>query len=163
VEVVSQYNRGKIMGFLTGHTLAWCLFAHLLSPSVPYHNTITHIACNQGVDPRLVASFIEQESSFNTKSVHHDPSGGYSYGLMQLKLDTAKFMGFKGSYKRLYDPYVNINYGVKYIVYLNTRYKYIGSIISAYNAGSATWVKGRGFRNQKYVNSVYRRYLKYKK
>lgn len=36
-------------------------------------------------------------------------------GLMQVKLQTARGMGYRGSAKGLYDPATNIRYGMKYL------------------------------------------------
>ncbi len=143
-------------------SLSLCL--NLLAVSVPYHHTITRIACKNNVDPRLVASIIKVESNFKPKALLKDPYHGNSMGLMQLKYSTARWMGMKGSPNKLYIPYVNIYYGVHYIKYLMIRYHgNIGAVISAYNAGSARWNRQTGYKNKIYVRKVYRNYLNYKR
>jgi len=135
----------------------------LLSPSIPYNHTITRIACHNNIDPRLVASIIKVESQFRPKAILRDPYNGNSMGLMQLKYSTAQWMGMRGSSKRLYSPYINIYYGVKYIKHLMIRYHgNIGAVISAYNAGSARWNRYTGYKNKLYVHKVYKNYLHYK-
>jgi soluble lytic murein transglycosylase-like protein len=55
----------------------------------------------------------------------------------QVKLGTARLMGFKGKEQQLIDPKTNINYAAKYLAYQLKRYKgdYKKAIVS-YNRGS---------------------------
>jgi soluble lytic murein transglycosylase-like protein len=51
------------------------------------------------------------ESRYRPRATGH---GGY-IGLMQLSYRTARGMGFRGSRAALYDPEINIRYGVHYL------------------------------------------------
>src|SRR5215469_7350086 len=62
-------------------------------------------------DVALVMAIIEHESSFDANAFAPDRNGG-SYGLMQLDYPTAQDRGFAGSPSALYEPALNIQYGV---------------------------------------------------
>lgn len=130
------------------HSVAWCLSAHLLSPTVPYAQLITKISCTNHVNPVLVAGIVAQESRFDPRkrrveSRIHD----VSIGLMQMTTRTARWMGLTGSVRRLYTPSVNLAVGVRYLVWLLKRHPYGADAVAAYNAGKARW------RHGGYVNS----------
>lgn len=103
----------------------------------------------------LIAAVIEVESSGNP-----DSTGTVGeVGLMQVKCETAKDMGYPWECKRLYLPELNILYGAKYLAWQSRRYGgNLRLILSAYNAGTAT------SKNPTYVNkamSAYQRYMPY--
>lgn len=95
----------------------------------------------ESVDPLLVLSLIRQESAFNVKA--HSRAG--AMGLMQLMPRTARMMGRVSSRKALYDPELNIKYGVKFFSRLLDRYSNDAELaLAAYNAGPERvdeWVK----------------------
>ena len=68
-----------------------------------------HAAAN-GLPADLVLRVIARESGGNSRVVH---SG--NYGLMQIKLATARSMGYRGSAAGLLDPDTNMTYAVKYL------------------------------------------------
>ena len=103
----------------------------------------------------IIAAVIEVESSGNP-----DSRGTVGeIGLMQIKCETAKDMGYVWDCQRLYTPELNILYGAKYLAYQSRRYGgNLRLILSAYNAGTAT------SKNPTYVNramSAYQRYMPY--
>ena len=57
---------------------------------------------------------------------------------MQIKLATARLMGYRGSKQQLYDPETNIKYGMKYLgkAHKLSGGKTCGTILR-YNAGHA--------------------------
>ena len=59
----------------------------------------------------LAHAVVSVESNFNPKA--RGRAG--EIGLMQIKLATARLMGYRGSKKGLYDPETNIKYGMKYL------------------------------------------------
>ncbi|KGA93797.1 hypothetical protein LptCag_1507 [Leptospirillum ferriphilum] len=128
---------------------AICL--HLLGHGVPFHQSITHVACRHHINPVLIAAIIQTESNFRSSAIGNDP-GGKSWGLMQIKYRTAKWLGFRGPRNKLLDPYENLSLGVRYLLFLFRRFPHGADAISAYNAGTPHW-RGR-YRNQHYVNSV---------
>jgi soluble lytic murein transglycosylase-like protein len=70
----------------------------------------THAAANN-VPLSLAHAVVTVESNYNPSVTG---SAG-EIGLMQLKLQTARGMGYKGSAKALYDPATNIKFGMKYL------------------------------------------------
>lgn len=67
-------------------------------------------ASANGVPASLVERVIKRESGGNPRAV----SAG-NYGLMQIRLGTARAMGFSGSAAELLDPQVNMTYAVRYL------------------------------------------------
>lgn len=56
-------------------------------------------------------------------------------GIMQLLPSTARDMGFKGHDTDLYNPYINIKYGTKYLKMLYKRYNNLYMALDAYYRG----------------------------
>lgn len=63
------------------------------------------------VPPALVHRVIQRESKYHPELVGHNGT----IGLMQIKLETAKGLGYKGGAAGLHDPDTNLTYGVKYL------------------------------------------------
>lgn len=123
--------------------------------SIPYGDLIHRKAEKYDVDPALVAAVIEQESRFKSRA--QSPVG--ARGLMQLMPRTGRWMGAKN----LYDPEQNVDAGVRYIKYLDTRFKgNLKHILAAYNGGEGNVQRYGGippFREtQTYVKSVMKHY-----
>jgi soluble lytic murein transglycosylase-like protein len=68
-----------------------------------------HAGAN-GVPVSLVRRVIMRESRYNARAV----SGG-NYGLMQIRLGTARAMGYRGTAAGLLDPDTNMTYAVRYL------------------------------------------------
>lgn len=82
-----------------------------------------------GVDARLVAAMIQQESGGRINV----ESGAGAIGLMQLTSDTASYLGVNPN-----DPEQNVYGGVKYLAELLNKYggdSGLKNVIAAYNAG----------------------------
>lgn len=69
----------------------------------------SHAAANN-VPESLVRRVIRRESGGNPRVVHAG-----NYGLMQIRLGTARAMGYHGSAAGLLDPNTNMTYAVKYL------------------------------------------------
>ena len=69
----------------------------------------SHAAAN-GVPVSLVPRVIMRESRYNPRAV----SKG-NYGIMQIRLGTARGMGYNGTAAGLLDPHTNMTYAVKYL------------------------------------------------
>ena len=67
-------------------------------------------ASANGVPASLVHRVIMRESRYNPRAV----SAG-NYGLMQIRLGTARAMGYSGSAEGLLDAQTNMTYAVKYL------------------------------------------------
>ena len=112
---------------------------------IKYLDLVIKNAKEQKFDVELVLAIIKKESNFNPKA----KSKAGAMGLMQLLPDTAKWLGLKDTSK-LYNPDVNIKYGIKYLRWLFNYFKNsipaellkedikkseILKVIAAYNAG----------------------------
>lgn len=73
------------------------------------HLVASHAAAN-GVPVELVHRVIMRESRYNPRAV----SKG-NYGMMQIRLATARGLGYTGSAQGLLDPNTNLTYAVKYL------------------------------------------------
>ncbi len=68
-----------------------------------------HASAN-GVPVSLIRRVIMRESRYNARAV----SGG-NYGLMQIRLGTARALGYRGPAAALLDPDTNMTYAVRYL------------------------------------------------
>jgi hypothetical protein len=123
--------------------------------AIPYGDLIHAKSEKYDVDPALVAAVIEAESRFK-KSARSQVG---AQGLMQLMPRTGRWMGARD----LYDPEQNVDAGVKYIKYLDGKFKgNLRQTIAAYNAGEGNVRRYGGvppFREtQTYVKKVMRNY-----
>ncbi|ARQ00091.1 transglycosylase SLT domain-containing protein [Pseudorhodoplanes sinuspersici] len=75
-----------------------------------YSGLVSSHAAAHGLPPALVHRVIMRESRYNPRAV----SKG-NYGMMQIRLGTARAMGYRGDAAGLLDPNVNMTYAVKYL------------------------------------------------
>jgi len=71
---------------------------------------IGRYAALYSVPESLIRRIIVRESGYNP-AAHHGPY----WGLMQIRYDTARSLGYAGSPAGLLDPDTNLRYGVKYL------------------------------------------------
>jgi soluble lytic murein transglycosylase-like protein len=71
---------------------------------------IARHAAAHNVPEALVRRVIMRESRYNPRLVHEG-----NYGLMQIRLETARFLGYGGDAEGLLDPDTNLAYAVKYL------------------------------------------------
>jgi soluble lytic murein transglycosylase-like protein len=94
-----------------------------------------------GVPASLVERVIRRESGGNPRAVHAG-----NYGLMQIKLGTARAMGYTGSAAGLLDPQTNMTYAVRYLA---GAYRAAGGnesrAVALYASGYYAQAKARGF------------------
>ena len=91
----------------------------------------TYALCEEYQVPyTLVKAVIETESSWNHKAI----SISDARGLMQIKPSTAK-SEFKTPGYDLFDPYVNITVGVKYLKQLHDRFGDWNTALTGYSHG----------------------------
>lgn len=69
---------------------------------------VTKHARENGVPEKLAAAVVNIESRFNPKA-----RGGSALGLMQIKYDTARSMGYGGGVTALFAPETNLHFGMK--------------------------------------------------
>jgi soluble lytic murein transglycosylase-like protein len=99
-----------------------------------YDTLIASHAAANGVPESLVRRVIARESGGNARAVSQG-----NYGLMQIRLGTARAMGYAGSAAGLLDPHTNMTYAVKYLA---GAYRAAGG-----NADRAVMLYARGYRD----------------
>lgn len=82
----------------------------------------------------------------------------FSIGLMQIMTATARDHGFSKHPIELTIPKIGVSWGCYHLNYLFRRYGYWPDAISAYNQGNnrKRILNGKKFKNQEYVDKVYR-------
>ena len=103
----------------------------------------------------LVKSVISTESAWNYKA----KSRVGALGLMQIMKSCAK--DYKTPHSEMYDPYVNITIGIKYLSKLNKRFEDTQTALVAYNEGPrhAERYKREYIDNSRYVHKVVTHFL----
>jgi soluble lytic murein transglycosylase-like protein len=133
------------------------------SDVIPYY--IYNAATAFKLDVALLFAVCTQESLCKAKAINKNDGNKAtkargikerSHGLFQLKLATARGLGFTGSRAELMDPETNTWYAAKLIRTLYDKFKTTDKVLSAYNAGHYTTA------NKRYVDSVLRHYAHYK-
>jgi soluble lytic murein transglycosylase-like protein len=89
-------------------------FAGFASPSAGqgsgYEGMVSQQASANGVPAALIHRVIMRESRYNPRAVSRG-----NYGLMQIRLGTARSMGYSGSAEGLLDANTNMTYAVRYL------------------------------------------------
>lgn len=141
--------------------------------------TLIDQAANRfGLDPKLIASIIIQESGGNTYAVRYEPGFRYktdvakfarangittetesilqqcSLGLMQVMGVVARELEFNRNLLELTSPAVGIYLGCKKLEQLSKKYAHLDDVIASYNAGSPRFKSDKSYVNQLYVNQV---------
>jgi hypothetical protein len=102
-------------------------------------DNVSAMAASQGGASGLPASLVERvirrESGGNPRAVHAG-----NYGLMQIRLSTARAMGYTGSAAGLLDPQTNMTYALRYLA---GAYRAAGG-----NESRAVALYSRGYYNQ---------------
>jgi soluble lytic murein transglycosylase-like protein len=92
--------------------LAALQFPHAASAQrADYEALVASHASANGLPAELVHRVIVRESRYQPRLV----SRGGTIGLMQIKLATARGLGYSGNAEGLRDPNTNLTYGVKYL------------------------------------------------
>ena len=127
--------RFQRVGALSGTAQGWLRLPDAVRTR--YSEEIREIAARHGVNAHLVEAVIRVESAFNPRAV----SNKGAQGLMQLMPRTASALGVRN----VFDPYQNIEGGVRHLRYLLDRYP--GNVplaLAAYNAGEKAVDSYRG-------------------
>ena len=83
-------------------------------PKMPKHEVVALVdlfAREHGVPVEFARAVVHVESSYNSRATG---SVG-EIGLMQLKYETARMIGFTGTREQLYQPVANLTWGMKYL------------------------------------------------
>jgi soluble lytic murein transglycosylase-like protein len=107
--------------------------------------------------PHLLSSLCYIESKHDVAAIHHDDGGADSLGICQIKLQTAREMGYKGTKQQLMQPSTNIRYAAKYLRYQIRRYGSIERAVVAYNKGNA-----RDLTTSRYQRKVFNKWMEAK-
>jgi soluble lytic murein transglycosylase-like protein len=95
-----------VIGLMTG----LCDAAKAAGPSAQLIAMITTAAAEHGVPETLLHRIIKRESNYNARAYH----GGH-WGLMQIKYETARSMGYRGTAAGLLNPETNLRFGGRYL------------------------------------------------
>lgn len=109
---------------------------------------------NFELPPNLLHALCYVESSHNVSAVHVQDGKTDSYGVCQVKYETAVWLGFKGTPKQLMLPSTNVYYAAKYLSYNLKRYN--GDTVKAviaYNRGNA-----KGLTTTNYSDKVFKQW-----
>jgi soluble lytic murein transglycosylase-like protein len=107
-----------------------------------YSAIISNHALANDIPVDLALAVVNHESSFDANATGQ----AGEIGLMQIKLSTARGMGYEGSAEELYEPATNIRWGMKYLG--KARELARGSecgTLSRYNGGHGTKHMIRGY------------------
>lgn len=88
-----------------------------------------------GIDPELLSAVCYVESGHKVDAYVHNDGGSPSYGQCQIKMGTAKDMGFRGTKTQLMSPGINALYAAKYLRYQYKRFGSWSSAVISFNAG----------------------------
>ncbi len=75
-----------------------------LAPLIAQHAGVN------GLPVALVHRVIQRESGYNARLIDRG-----NYGLMQIRLGTARSLGYRGAAEGLLDPATNMTYAVRYL------------------------------------------------
>jgi soluble lytic murein transglycosylase-like protein len=85
------------------------------TPALAQHAEVDAMVAQQAkanlVPETLVHRIIQRESKYQPALIGH----GGAIGLMQIKLETARGLGYKGTAEGLRDPLTNLTYAIKYL------------------------------------------------
>lgn len=129
---------GIIILFLFLMIFLFLIYSTIKYP-IKYKDNIIFCADTYNLNPYVISSVINVESSFNNEAV----SNKGAIGLMQLMPSTANWLAKKMNMnnfkeKDLFIPDINIKLGSFYLKYLIERFEHIETALCAYNAGEGT-------------------------
>jgi len=105
----------------------------------------------------LLSAVCYVESNHRPAVTNLDDGGSPSYGLCQVKEDTARMLGYQGTAEQLrLNPYINAKYAAKYLRKQIDRYD--GDLekgVAAYNAGRLKLNAKGDPINARYVRKVF--------
>lgn len=100
--------------------------------------------------PNLLEAICYVETRHSISAIHVNDGDTSSLGICQIKLKTARWLGFKGTESELLEPAINIYYAGRYLQYQLNRYHSVNQAVIAYNFGNS-----KGFTTSKYQAKVF--------
>lgn len=120
----------------------------------PAEKAVFEAARLEQLDPTLLAGLCWHESGLDPARINEKDGGSASYGLCQVKLGTARGLGFQISARDLLRPDVNARVAARYLAYqLGREHGDVVRALAAYNAGRVIVWNGR-IVNRAYVEAV---------
>lgn len=117
----------------------------------------TAVSQTFSLPPGMLSALCYVESAHKPNAIHLDDGGSSSRGICQVKIATARSLGFKGSVKLLMEPKTNMYYAAKLLRYQLDRYEgNTEKAIAAYNAGKHRVNSQGQTMNRHYVGKVMR-------
>ena len=101
--------RKLLLGFALAGSVA--LAAATTAEASALEAIVDRHAAAQGVPKDFARAIVRVESGWNAQLT----GAAGEVGLMQIKHETARFMGYAGSRTELYDPDTNVKWGMKYL------------------------------------------------
>ena len=83
---------------------------HVSDEGAAYQELIARHAAENGLPFALADAVVRIESRYNAKIIHAG-----NYGLMQIRPQTARGVGFTGASSALLDPDTNLHFGLRYL------------------------------------------------
>src|SRR6516225_11462624 len=128
-----------VLGVLLYVVLRSTMYGVIKPENSPFADIIAHASAEYNVPQDWIAAVIAQESAWNTSA--YTPVEE-SYGLMQVRLVTARSLGFAGDPGELFDPDLNIHLGTQLLGQLRQHYgDNLARVYSAYNSGNPDYYK----------------------
>lgn len=121
---------------------------------VLYKHIISTTAKSLGVPEKLMVAVCTVESGLRSHPLNWSKAGTPSVGLCQIEPNTARLNGYKGDYKGLLDPKVNVYYATKHMARLISKYKNEDHALAAYNLGHLKFNSKGEIWNRGYVAKV---------
>jgi hypothetical protein len=102
----------------------------------------------------LLSAVCYVETKHDVNAVNFNDGMGDSLGVCEIKLATARLLGYEGSRETLRRPDVNVYWAGAYLHYQLSRYhRNILQAVSAYNSGTYKLKDGKPI-NQAYIKAV---------
>lgn len=115
-----------------------------------------------GLPQGLLDAVCYVESNHQIRALHKDDGNTDSLGVCQVKLSTARMLGFKGAERQLMDPSTNISFAAKYLAYQISRYSNVIEAVGAYNTGSYRISEDGTAVNRSYIRKVFKEWQRKK-
>lgn len=117
------------------------------------------VTADLGLPDGLLSALCFVESSHKINAINRNDGVGHSLGICQIKLSTAKMLGYKGTAEKLHkNPKVNAYWAGRYLKRQINRYDDVNLGIAAYNAGTVRLNDRGEIMNRKYLVKVLKRW-----